>query len=49
MPHLKMCVSLQAGDDSAFRQDLLSRMGVNRVQYLQLMEALIYYEDIAGL
>jgi hypothetical protein len=35
------------GDD-ALRKELLQRMGANHVQYLQLLDALCYYEDVAS-
>ncbi len=41
-----VCV-LQGTDDAYFRQDLLQRIGPHRMQYLQLVDALIYYEDAA--
>ncbi|GLI61210.1 hypothetical protein VaNZ11_003502 [Volvox africanus] len=36
-------------DDAAFRQELLQRLGPGRMQYVHLIDQLIYFEDMHGL
>ncbi|KAG2439901.1 hypothetical protein HYH02_010531 [Chlamydomonas schloesseri] len=36
-------------DDGAFRAELLARLGAGRMQYVHLIDQLIYFEDMKGL
>ncbi|KAG2443892.1 hypothetical protein HXX76_002232 [Chlamydomonas incerta] len=36
-------------DDAAFRSELLARLGAGRMQYVHLIDQLIYFEDMKGL
>ncbi|KAJ9525218.1 hypothetical protein QJQ45_020750, partial [Haematococcus lacustris] len=38
-------LSQQMGDEAVFRQELLARLGPQRMHYLQLIDQLLYYED----
>ena len=34
-----------SGDDGYFRQELMSRLGPTRMQYVHLIDQLLYFED----
>jgi hypothetical protein len=36
-------------DDTPFRTELLQRLGPGRMQYVHLIDQLIYFEDMHGL
>mmetsp|Transcript_17043 Transcript_17043/g.36817 ORF Transcript_17043/g.36817 Transcript_17043/m.36817 type:complete len:694 (-) Transcript_17043:512-2593(-) len=37
-----------SGDEALFRQELMNRLGPGRMQYVHLVDQLIYFEDSAG-
>ncbi len=42
-------LSVQGGaDDAYFRQELMSRLGPHRLQYLQLVDAMVFFEEAAA-
>lgn len=39
---------MQVGDEAYFRQELMARLGPSRMQYLHLVDQLLYLEQVVG-